>query len=271
MWLSICQTPSQPPIATNLCDESSKSMTNSGQPHLGNTSTDIIASLAKGVGGAIPLVGAMVSEIIGNVIPNQRVDRIVEFVRLLEKRVIVLEQGVLKDKFSEPAIVDLLEDAFIQAARATSHERLEHIANVVANGMTADELKVAEVKRMIWLLGQLNDSEIIILRGRIVRTNEDFRTDRDFRERHSELLAPDMVVMGSTVDEIEKSELNLSFQQHLFDLGLLRHSYRFPRKGELPEFDNKTGKVKSSGADLTRLGLMLLKHLDLIPEWYSSK
>ena len=45
-------------------------------PELGNTSIDIITSLAKGTVGAVPFVGSLVAEIVGNIIPNQRVDRI---------------------------------------------------------------------------------------------------------------------------------------------------------------------------------------------------
>lgn len=242
-------------------------MTNQDQPNLGNTSTDVIVSLTKGGVGAIPVIGSLIAEIVGNVIPNQRVDRISEFVRLLDERLRQIEQSVLDDKFREPAVVDLLEDAFLQAARATSHERLEHIANVVANGMSDEELKEAEAKRMLWLLGQLNDSEIIILRSRLVMTREDVDADAEFRSRHAELLAPDTTVMGSSEEEFEEAALKASYRQHLHDLGLLRQRYKKPKRGELPEFDEKTGTMKASGSDVTRLGKMFLRYLNLMPEW----
>ena len=108
----------------------------------------------------------MIAEIIGNVIPNQRVERIVRFVKELENRLGKLEAENLQAKVTDPAVVDLLEDAFIQASRATSEDRITHIDEVIANGITSDELNKAEVKRMLWLLGQLNDAEIVILRSR---------------------------------------------------------------------------------------------------------
>lgn len=246
-------------------------MTNENQPNLGSTSTDIIVSLTKGGVGAIPVIGSMVAEIVGNVIPNQRVDRISEFVRLLDERLRQTEQSVLDAKFREPAVVDLLEDAFLQAARATSHERLEHIANVVANGMSDEELKEVQAKRMLWLLGQLNDSEIIILRSRLVMTREDLVVDAEFRSKHAELLAPDTMVRGSSEEEFEEAALKASYRQHLHDLGLLRQRYKKPNRGELPEFDETTGTMKASGSGLTRLGKMFLRYLSLIPEWYSQR
>lgn len=238
------------------------------QPKLGNTSTDIVTSLAKGITGAVPIVGSLISEIVGNIIPNQRVDRIVRFVQLLDERLGRIERAVLEARLLQPEVIDLLEDAFTQAARATSQERLEHIASVVANGVSAEELNQAQTKRMLWLLGQLNDAEIVILRSRLAQTHEDFDLDAEFRDKHQELLAPDMTHMGSSEDEFEEATLKKSYRAHLQDVGLIRTRFRTPRRGELPEFDDNTGMLKASGSDITRLGTMLVRYLDLIPSWY---
>lgn len=244
-------------------------MTDAMSPKLDNTTTDIITILAKGGLGAIPFVGSLIAEIVGNVIPNQRIDRIARFIELLEQRLGKLEEESLQSRLTTPEAVDLLEDAFIQAARATSSERLEHIANVVANGLGKEELNQAEIKRMLWLLGHLNDSEIVILRSKLASTNEDLQRDADFRQKHEQLLAPDMAHMGSSEDEFEEAALKASYRQHLHDLGLTRLRFRAPRRGELPEFDDKTGMIKASGSDITRLGRMLLRYLNLIPSWYT--
>ncbi|MFW6114130.1 MAG: hypothetical protein ACOC7K_00140 [bacterium] len=242
-------------------------MTVPEQPRLGATSTDIVASLAKGTTGMVPVIGPLVAEIVGNIIPNQRVERIVRFVQLLNERLSNLEQEVLNSKLKQPPVVDFLEDAFIQAARATSGERLEHIANVVANGISDGELNEAETKRMLWLLRQLNDSEIVVLRSRLATTREDYEADAEFQNTHAELLAPDATHMGSSEEEFEEAALKKSYRAHLHDLGLTRPRFKKPRRGELPEFDDKTGMMKSSGSDVTRLGKMLLRYLNLTPEW----
>ncbi len=237
-------------------------------PKLGNTSIDVVTSLAKGVTGAIPIAGSLIAEIVGNIIPNQRLDRIARFLQLLNDRLDGIEQSLLETRLPQPEVVDLLEDAFTQAARATTQERLEHIASVVANGISAEELNQAQTKRMLWLLGQLNDAEIVILRSRLALTREDIHLDADFRNKHQELLAPDATHMGSSEDEFEEAALKTSYRSHLDDLGLVRVRFKQPRRGELPEFDDKTGMLKASGTEITRLGRMLLRHLDLIPDWY---
>ena len=44
---------------------------------LKNNSADYVASAAKSALGAVPFAGSLLSEIAGNIIPNQRIDRIV--------------------------------------------------------------------------------------------------------------------------------------------------------------------------------------------------
>ena len=57
-------------------------------PGLQTNTTDCVASLARGTFGAIPFVGPIAAEIIGHVIPNPPVDRLVRFVQRSEERVI---------------------------------------------------------------------------------------------------------------------------------------------------------------------------------------
>lgn len=235
---------------------------------LGNATTDRVVSLAKALTGMAPVIGPIMAEIVGYVIPNQRGDRIARFVQLLDERLRELEREALEAKFTQPPVVDLLEDAFMQAARATSQERLKHIANVIVTGLSEAELNEAETKRMLWLLGQLTDAEVVILRSQLARTIEDGEQDAEFLSKHEQLLAPDFTHMGSSDEEFEQEALKASYKQHLYDLGLIRYRFRRPRPGQPPEFDHKTGMMATSGSDVTRLGKMLLRYLNLIPDWY---
>jgi hypothetical protein len=235
---------------------------------LNNTTIDHVTSSAKAITGMVPIVGSILTEVIGNIIPNQRLDRIAKFLQLLSERLSILEQKIVEDKFKQTESIDLLEDAFIQASRATTDERLKHIAEVVANGLSPDEIKHAEAKRMLWLLGQLNDAELIILRSRLVSTVEDAEADSEFRKKHGDLITPPALHRGSSEADFEESALKISYRQNLSDLGLIENVYATPRKNEMPEFDNRTGMMKVRSTSVTRLGKMLLRYLNLIPDWY---
>jgi hypothetical protein len=240
-------------------------------PALQTNTTDYVASLARGTFGAIPFVGPIAAEIVGHVIPNQRADRIIGFAQLLEERVGHLEQEAFRDRCLQNDSVDLIEDGLFQAARAKSQQRLEHIANVVTHGLTDEQQKQAEAGKMLWLLEKLTDMEVILLRSNLVQTRGDIDADMEFRERHAAILAPRDVHLGSSWDEIEEDAIHTSHKQHLVELGLLRPNFKKPKRGEIPEFDPATGMMKASGHTITLLGKILLRYLNLIPEWAETE
>ena len=48
---------------------------------------DVAVFLAKGTFGALTYIGPIISEIIGTIIPNQRLDRISDFLSRLDEKV----------------------------------------------------------------------------------------------------------------------------------------------------------------------------------------
>ena len=103
--------------------------------------TDLAVSLGKGILGAIPIVGPLMAEIVGHVIPNQRLDRLERFLRILEMKVGDVEQGKLKERFAKEEFVDLLEDGMLHASRALSDERKSYIASIIEAGIKEDEFE----------------------------------------------------------------------------------------------------------------------------------
>jgi hypothetical protein len=61
-----------------------------------------------------------------------------------------------------------------------------------------------------------------------------------------------------TGDEI----VHRSFKAHLVRLGLLKIIFQKPKKGELPEFDEKTGMIKAKRHGITSLGRLLIRRID---------
>ena len=48
---------------------------------------DLATIFGKGLVGAIPFVGPLAAEIVGSIIPNQRIDRIETFLKMLESKI----------------------------------------------------------------------------------------------------------------------------------------------------------------------------------------
>lgn len=57
---------------------------------------DFAASTAKSIFGAAPFVGTALSELVSNLIPNQRIERLTKFVAELDARLSLLSVNALK-------------------------------------------------------------------------------------------------------------------------------------------------------------------------------
>jgi hypothetical protein len=223
--------------------------------------TDIAVSLTKGVVGAAPFVGPLVAEVVGTLIPNQRLDRIERLVKKLEAKVVELDQDRVQREFKNPEFVVLLEDGFVQASRALSGDRLEYLASLLKNSLSEERLSHLESKRLLALLSELNDMEVILLASHMSENN--WQINPKFWEQHEAVLAPRATHFGSSDREFDEEAVYNSYRRHLVQLGLMKPNYRRHRRGDIPEFDEKTGMMKASGHDITRLGYLLLRQIEV--------
>ena len=236
-------------------------MTNESLPDdLDSRSVDIPVALARGAVGLVPFIGPLLAEVIGVTIPGQRSDRIAKFARELNFRLKAVEKCLLEQKLKDDDFTDLIEEGFRQAARSLSDERRRYIANLIANGLTSDDVDSSESKHLLRILGEINDIEVVWLRYYRVTTAGG---DETFRATHEEVLKPVPETMGSSRDILTKATLRKSYKEHLAQLGLLESRYRIDSRTGLPEFDRASGSMKESGHKLTRLGRLLLDEVGL--------
>lgn len=166
---------------------------------------------------------------------------------------------MIEQKMKTEEFIDLLEDGLAQAARSLTDERRQYIASLLKNSITTDDLSHIEEKKLLSLLGELNDAEILILKFYNLYAKE----QREYATKHNELFKPSPVFLGSPQRDVEKAALRKSYTNKLVQMDLLEARYTRPKKGELPDLDEKTGKLKSSGYSTNQLGRLLLKYIDL--------
>lgn len=234
------------------------------KPNLDETKTDLAVALTKGALGAVPFVGGIAAEIVGTLIPKQRLDRLAEFLMILAEKVAGVEQEVLEQKMKTEEFVDLFEDGMWQAARALTKERKEYIASLLKNSLYYGELTHIQQKELLSILNELNDAQIIILKSKEFGYRSE--AQQAFHERHKEVLQPPMVHMGSAEEDVDESALHGAFVADLQRFGLIETTFKKPKKGELPEMDIKTGMMKAQSSRITRLGKLLLRYIDMAEE-----
>ncbi|MBR9785739.1 MAG: hypothetical protein GYB34_15445 [Gammaproteobacteria bacterium] len=215
---------------------------------------DIAAMIGRGAAGALPLLGPMLSELINDMIPNQRLERLWNLFNSLESKVNELEKEKIEQKINDPKSIDLFEDACHQATRALSPERTEKIASLLKITLTKEQLDFMESKRLFAIFAEVNDAQIIILKYHGLTAGR-----HDFREQHNEVLATPSPKNFKRIELAEKQALYDSYRNHLVSLGLLRHDFEKVRNHELPQIDSKTGMQKSKGYKITPLGKLLIE------------
>jgi flagellar biosynthesis regulator FlbT len=227
------------------------------EANLATRRSDMASAFFKSIAGAAPLVGPFLSEAIGALIPNQKLDRLIAFAKVLNDRIKYLEDDTVQLKMKTEEFTDLLEDGLTQAAKAMTDERRSYIASLLTNSITNEQLSHVEEKKLLSLLGELNDAEILMLKSYSLRSDK----RREFAQLHQDLFAPIHRSLGAPQSNIDKGALRDSYRARLVELGLLDLEYKRLAKGELPEFDERTGRIKATGYKVTSLGKLLLRSI----------
>lgn len=223
---------------------------------LGLKSSDIITATLKSAAGAVPGIGSLLSELIGNIIPHQRINRLEKFVKILDEKLNLLKDEISRS-FEDDECVRLFEEGFYQASKAVSDERREYIASVLVNGLENDQIKYAESRYLMNILDELTDIEIIWLRSYLVQT---LGGDEEFREKHMDILSRVFVSIGSSEYIKDKGALQDSYMIHLKNLGLIK-SHIKKNRDDNPVFNKITGEPEPSSTYITTMGRLLLRHI----------
>lgn len=133
---------------------------------LQTNATDYTTSLLKNVFGAIPIVGPASQDLLGIIIPNQRMDRVVRFVEALSKELGEMKEEIdsLNERLLDDRYTSLFYKACVGSADAYSDERIEYIKNIFVYGLQQTDLETYKAEGLLNLLNRVTDIEIVYLR-----------------------------------------------------------------------------------------------------------
>jgi len=204
-------------------------------------SQDRLASAAKGVVGACPLIGPLASEAIGALIPNQRLDRVVEFLRNLEAEVRKFDGRLeyFEKNIRSAEGLDIMEEGIMQSARSVSNDRKERLSHLVGRSLTSEELMYEESRKLLNLFRDLTDPEILWLIYYSLNPVMGPGPHQDLIEKHPDVLMPISREMGAPQEQIDRAALQDSYKDTLIRFGLI-------------ELRGKTHQITSLGRLLVR-------------------
>lgn len=219
--------------------------------------TDRVVSVAKSVVGAIPAVGPMLSEIICEIVPNQRIDRIVAVLLELDKRLTKAE----KQHFSSNSYaINLFEDGMIQAARSLSEKRNTYIAVFLKNCGDVNAEGYEIKKKLFYILEELTDLDIEIL----------ISMEHGKSQQHEHRLMPKFVSVAqydrfSDYEKYEHDSSKEAWELHLSTLrrhGLIEPEYdKYDPSDPTRHLDEETGLPRIMWYRVTGLGKVFIRSI----------
>ncbi|HEY0007272.1 MAG TPA: hypothetical protein VGB55_00985, partial [Tepidisphaeraceae bacterium] len=239
-------------------------------PNINETWRDKMVAAVKVVSSVMPSDGPpslanlynsspLVAELIGMVIPQQRIHRIALYCEILQERISKLETEKQKGRLEDPDFADLAEESLHQAVRATTEQRLHYLAALLVNSMTDEDLRDADRKHLMRLLGEISDIELIRLAWYGMRGGED---DEEFFAKHEAILRPIGAHMQSEQSDVDKETIYKSYAAHLEQLGLVRRDLDIDSRTKMPKLDTFNNTWKLNGPRVTSLGRLLLRQID---------
>ncbi len=207
-----------------------------------------LAALKGGI-GVIP-GGSLVVELLNVTIPDRRLERIEKILMILASKELDLDSEEIKQKFHSPEFADIFEDVIHQTVRAISDERLGYLASVVEYGLRQEEIDHSQIKRLLEILEEINDIEVVLLQA----YQENNRDNQDFKRKHSKLFD---VSDLSEEKLLEHKTMLENYNSHLINLGLIG------KDGFFGGFTTYKRGFPDTNLLITNLGLMLLEKIGL--------
>ncbi len=248
------------------------SIINNKLPDLDNNNSDKLVRISGLILNNVPVVGSILTEVFKSIIPNQKEERVGIFVEVLAEKLKYVDEDILNLKMKSEEFTDLLEDAIPQAARAMNKDRQNYIASALKNSLTNEQLEHIEKKKLLQLLNELNDAEILFLHYLNLEASQIAQKDRlQFAVRHFYLFDEydDREKQKTDADLRNKSALRKSYLSKLEEIGLARIST--PGKPVFTPWISRNASklhqitsVSSGNLRITRLGSLFLYNIDLI-------
>ncbi len=225
---------------------------------LDSDANDELASLFRGLAGAIPFFGGLFGEVICNNIPNQRLGRIVSFLKILSEKLKDMDKDTLKLKIKLESYIDLFEDCIWATTRAITKERKEHIASIFKKGILDEEKEIINHKKVLYLLNQLDDIDLIVLHYYVLLKYDKNSSD-DFFNKYTNELETFSLKADASHKEKDINQFSLNHIRHLRQLGLIQTI-----KGQQTFDDVENSEMKNMEANW--MGVILLREIEQLPE-----
>lgn len=227
---------------------------------LGSNKNDHAAIFLKNIiSFAVPVVGALLGDIVANQIPNQRLDRIENYFKIYADKVEKMPAEVsekLKEKLAEPEAVPFVEEILKQVVASRTEEKRRYLASALSRGVLVYDEDELTRQKLIDLVGQLNELEIMRLYGASLDYHRNKTDYNNFWTDEREQIFFYEPGWTDGAESRRKEQISRGYSEKLVRLGLLTETNSDGRPtfwgAEVLKFidirDNLPNDLKSSDA-----------------------
>jgi hypothetical protein len=199
---------------------------------------DLLASGLRLALSAAGPFGAIVAEFLTQFVPNQRVDRLQQFVECLSERLGGLESSFQERISKSSAFAALVEEGAVSAVKTASDEHRRDLAWLLTNGLSHDEARLLETQAILRLRDRITDIQVVLLMsyGNFKRHLGDTEYAA-FRAKYPGIFGRMPPTNMSTADQRREWAMSEHYRGELETLGLLRDRDGVAKSGRSPEYE----------------------------------
>jgi hypothetical protein len=229
-------------------------------PELQTKGIDAFTSFSKAGLSLIPFIGPFLAEIISYIIPNQRMDRVVKYLKLLNNKI---------DNANNPQIIDelknnskaiiLFEKSIQYAAGTNSNDKYEYYAEFILHSINDKTTDQIQKERMMETIGELNEIEVLILIYYSLRPT--IGMNNKFIEKYQNILFPEEPTLGEPIEKSYDAKFNQQYMDNLEMKNLIIQPIEINRELKTPIIDIFSGQIKKGYPHISIIGELLIKYI----------
>jgi len=222
--------------------------------------SDVISSLVKAGANLVPYAGPFIAEIVGNLIPNQRLDRVTKFLEILNSKIESMkdEIDILRLKTDNNLLI-LFEKSLICSTQTNSKEKYYYYSDFVVSCFLPNATEQMQKERILSILSELNDIEVLHLI--YYSFNPTIGMQNSFISKYKDVLFPHQRTMNEPMEHGYNDYFKELYLDNLERLRLIHRDIEVDRNTKMPIIDIFTKQFKKGYASITPLGMIIAQFI----------
>jgi hypothetical protein len=229
-------------------------------PDIRKKGIDTLLGFTKAGLSIIPIAGPFIAEIIGNIIPNQRLERVTKYLETLKLKLDSLEgESIISQLNSNRNMLLLFEHTIKYSSETNSEDKYDYYSEFIIKALHDKTTEQIQKERVLNIISELNEIEIILLIYFSLRPTIGMKNT--FIESKKDLLFPEPRTLNEPLESGYSYDFMQQYIENLERYKLLRRNIEVDRNTKNLKIDEISGDLKRSSPEITILGDLVVSFI----------